>query len=459
MNDSDTESAGESYVRRIGAGGFVVAFVVLLGIFGMDIWRSHESRKALEWVSHTHTVQTQLSKVLSTLQDAETGQRGYLLTGVESYLEPFKNANQKIHIVLDDLRTLTADNPRQQEELDRIGPLVHEKFNELIKTISLLKTEGLDIALALVQTDRGKIVMDQIRSHIANMEAEENALLAKRKDYALRLADLNLIVDGVGFIVIVLIAIFVIRRVSHNIAVRRRSEIALKQRSVELESANAELDASAHSISHDLRAPLRAMDGFRQALIADHGDKLEGEAKDFLDRISKASRRMGQMIDEILTLSLATRQKILTQEVDLTAIVQKLLAELIARNPDRSVTIEVAPNFTARGDPGLLQVVLDNLLGNAWKFTNQKEVGKIEFGMYSKDRERVYFVRDDGAGFDMAYEDKLFGIFQRLHSTTAFEGTGIGLATVARLIHRHGGRVWAEGEENKGASFYFTLER
>ncbi len=136
MNDSDTESAGESYVRRIGAGGFVVAFVVLLGIFGMDIWRSHESRKALEWVSHTHTVQTQLSKVLSTLQDAETGQRGYLLTGVESYLEPFKNANQKIHIVLDDLRTLTADNPRQQEELDRIGPLVHEKFNELIKTIS-----------------------------------------------------------------------------------------------------------------------------------------------------------------------------------------------------------------------------------------------------------------------------------------------------------------------------------
>ena len=397
--------------------------------------------------------------MLSTLQDAETGQRGYLLTGVESYLEPFKNANQKIHIVLDDLRTLTADNPRQQEELDRIGPLVHEKFNELIKTISLLKTEGLDIALALVQTDRGKIVMDQIRSHIANMEAEENALLAKRKDYALRLADLNLIVDGVGFIVIVLIAIFVIRRVSHNIAVRRRSEIALKQRSVELESANAELDASAHSVSHDLRAPLRAMDGFSQALIADHGDKLEGEAKDFLDRISKASRRMGQMIDEILTLSLATRQKILTQEVDLTAIAQKLLAELIARNPDRSVTIEVAPNVTARGDPGLLQVVLDNLLGNAWKFTNQKEVGKIEFGMYSKDRERVYFVRDDGAGFDMAYEDKLFGIFQRLHSTTAFEGTGIGLATVARLIHRHGGRVWAEGEENKGASFYFTLER
>ena len=285
---------------------------MLLGIFGMDIWRSHESRKALEWVSHTHTVQTQLSKVLSTLQDAETGQRGYLLTGVESYLEPFKNANQKIHIVLDDLRTLTADNPRQQEELDRIGPLVHEKFNELIKTISLLKTEGLDIALALVQTDRGKIVMDQIRSHIANMEAEENALLAKRKDYALRLADLNLIVDGVGFIVIVLIAIFVIRRVSHNIAVRRRSKIALKQRSVELESANAELDASAHSVSHDLRAPLRAMDGFSQALIADHGDKLEGEAKDFLDRISKASRRMGQMIDEFLTLSLATRQKILS---------------------------------------------------------------------------------------------------------------------------------------------------
>ena len=193
--------------------------------------------------------------------------------------------------------------------------------------------------------------------------------------------------------------------------------------------------------------------------MEDHAEKLDGEALDYLNRISKASRRMGRMIDDILTLSRATRQELQTQHISLSDYAQAILGDLRKRDPDRSVTIEIAPNVTARGDPSLLQVVLDNLLGNAWKFTSKKQAAKIEFGVSSTDREPVYFVRDDGAGFDMAYTDKLFGIFQRLHSTTEFEGTGVGLATVARLVRRHGGRVWAEGEENKGASFYFTLGR
>jgi light-regulated signal transduction histidine kinase (bacteriophytochrome) len=222
---------------------------------------------------------------------------------------------------------------------------------------------------------------------------------------------------------------------------------------------NRELDAFAHSVSHDLRGPLRSLDGFSHALMEDHAEKLDGEARDFLNRISKASRRMGRMIDDILALSRATRQEKQTQHVNLSRYAQAILGDLREREPDRSVTIVIAPNVTAQGDPRLLQVVLTNLLDNAWKFTSKKEAAKIEFGVSSKDREPVYFVPDDGAGFDMAYADKLFGIFQRLHSATEFEGTGIGLVTVARLVRRHGGRVWAEGEENMGASFYFTLGR
>lgn len=216
------ERAQETYIGRIGAPGFVAAFAVLLGVFGMDTWQSLESRKAFEWVSHTRAVQAQLSKVLSTLQDAETGQRGYLLTGVEAYLEPFEIASQQVRIVLEDLRTLTADNPRQQERLDRIEPLVGEKFDELLETISLLQTDGLDAALALVQTDRGKTVMDKIRSHIANMEAEENALLAERKEYAAWVTTSTLILEGVGFAVIILIAMLVVRKISLGIDQRKQ---------------------------------------------------------------------------------------------------------------------------------------------------------------------------------------------------------------------------------------------
>ena len=227
----------------------------------------------------------------------------------------------------------------------------------------------------------------------------------------------------------------------------------------ELEVINDELDSFAHSISHDLRAPLRSLNGFSQALVEDYGKKLDGEAKDFLGRIGRASQRMGRMIDDILTLSRATREEIQSRQVDLSDLAQEILDEMASNEPLRDVTTVVAPDIAVQGDPRLLRIVLTNLLGNAWKFTAGKKHGvTIEFGVMSQDQERIYFVRDNGAGFDMAYSDKLFGIFQRLHTATEFEGNGVGLATVARLVRRHGGRAWAEGEVNAGASVYFTLE-
>lgn len=242
-----------------------------------------------------------------------------------------------------------------------------------------------------------------------------------------------------------------------DISERKAAERQISERTRELEIANAELDAFAYSVSHDLRAPLRGMDGFSQALLEDYGDKLDDVARDYLGRISAAGRRMGQMIDDILTLSRATRQEMHIQDVDLSAQARELVSELKARDTGRNVHIEVAPDLTARGDRKLLRIVLDNLINNAWKYTGNTEAAHIEFGSYRDDTNTVYFVRDNGAGFDMEYAGKLFGIFQRLHSTTEFEGTGVGLATVARLIRRHGGRVWAEGRVNEGATLYFTL--
>ena len=245
--------------------------------------------------------------------------------------------------------------------------------------------------------------------------------------------------------------------VTKDITERKVAEQQILDRTTELETANAELEAFGYSVSHDLRAPLRGMDGLSQALLEDYGDLLDSVAKDYLSRISKASRRMGRMIDDILKLSRATRQEIQVLDVDLSALARELLSELAARDDGRAVSFKVASDITVRGDPKLLRVVLDNLLGNAWKFTGNVESAHIEFGHHWEDDVAVYFVRDNGAGFDMAFADKLFGIFQRLHSTTEFEGTGVGLATVARLVRRHGGRVWAEGRVNEGATLYFTL--
>ncbi|MCP4244827.1 MAG: hypothetical protein GY772_30160, partial [bacterium] len=281
-----------------------------------------------------------------------------------------------------------------------------------------------------------------------------------------RLTNSTIIAFGGAFSVLVIVAIAIYtadmsRRheadLHGEIFERMRTEEALRRRTAQLEAANVELDAFVYSISHDLRAPLRGLAGFSQALMEDYADKLDGDALDYLTRISRASQRMGQMIDDLLTLSRATRGELRWEQVDLSVLATTIVAELDEHNPDRQVSCEIAPQVIAQGDPRVLRIVLENLLHNAWKFTSKHDRATIVFGTQRLDGDTVYFVRDDGAGYDMTYVDKLFGIFQRLHAMTEFEGTGIGLAMVSRLIHRHGGRVWAEGAVEQGATFSFTL--
>ena len=224
-----------------------------------------------------------------------------------------------------------------------------------------------------------------------------------------------------------------------------------------LEAANKELEAFSYSVSHDLRAPLRGIDGFSQALLEDYVNKLDEQGKDYLTRIRSASQRMGHLIDDLLNLARFTRAEIRREAVNLSEIAKSLVAELAQREPERHVTFEIGEGLEVKGDPRLLRVALENLFRNAWKFTSKHPRARIEFGVAQRDGKPTYFVRDDGAGFDMAYKAKLFGAFQRLHKATEFYGTGVGLATVQRIVRRHGGEIWAEGEVEKGATFYFTL--
>jgi len=254
----------------------------------------------------------------------------------------------------------------------------------------------------------------------------------------------------------------------YDITERKRAEQELEQhrhhlqamvaeRTAALELANKELESFSYSVSHDLRAPLRSIDGFSHSLLEDYAEQLDDTGKDHLQRVRSNAQRMGRLIDAMLLLSRVMRHKIKRQDVDLSALAQSAIRKLQDYEPHRKVEVDIVPGLHGWGDAHLIEIVLDNLLGNAWKYTGKTDKGRIEFGSTNKNGEMIYHVRDNGVGFDMDYADKLFESFQRLHRADEFEGTGIGLATVARIIRRHNGQVWAESEVGQGATFYFTL--
>jgi signal transduction histidine kinase len=259
------------------------------------------------------------------------------------------------------------------------------------------------------------------------------------------------------------------KEAAREVAERRRAEEEIlrlnaelekrvRERTAQLEYTNGELEAFCFSVSHDLRAPLRAIDGFSQALLEDFPKELPEEAHRYLTRIRSSTQRMAQLIEDLLNLSRVSRGTLDVQDVDVGELSKKVAEELQHRDPGRKVELSIWEGMRAHADPRLLRAALENLIGNAWKFTSKTERPRIEVGALRDGGHTTFFVRDNGAGFDMAYSSKLFGAFQRLHPVNEYQGTGIGLATVQRIVHRHGGRVWADAKPEKGAVFFFTLE-
>jgi PAS domain S-box-containing protein len=306
----------------------------------------------------------------------------------------------------------------------------------------------------------GKLLIDFVHPDDVQATAAECAKLARqerihgfdnrycRKDGAYRWLSWTVAPDASG----------TLYAIARDITESKRSEEALASAKIAADDVHRELESFSYSVAHDLQAPLRSIDGFSQALLEDYADQLDENGRTHLRYVRESAQLMAKLIDDLLTLSRVSGQELIRGAVDLSAIARATCARLAESAPDRIVELIIQDGVVCRGDAGLLAAALENLLGNAWKFTRKQSLARIEFGVSRKDGHPVYFVQDNGAGFDMAHVDKLFGAFQRLHATQEFEGSGVGLATVRRIVHRHGGRVWAEGQVDAGATFRFTLD-
>lgn len=436
---------------------FGLASGVLLSVAVLSYRSILEDATDEDWVAHTHFVREELDVLLTDLTEAQASERTFLLIDDEIYAASFEDALTRVHKHLENVRELTRDNPSQQASWKKLEPLIAAREVEMRKAIASRRSGGLDSAIAVEGSKSSRETMDAIRRVIRAMLREENGLLALRAAVAganaRRMKDIILFGYALAFFLFLAASVVVHREMGKRLL----GDQIVARRSVELETANQELEAFCYSVSHDLRTPLRGIDGFSQALLEDYGDKLDSSARDFLQRIRAGTQRMGVLIDDLLNLSRFTRIEMQREATDLSEIGRKVAEELRQSQPLRDVEIVIAPELRGQGDPRLMRVVLENLLGNSWKFTSKKPHARIEFGKTNNNGSSAFYVRDNGAGFDPAYSARLFGTFQRLHGVTEFPGSGVGLATAQRIIHRHGGRIWAEGSVGEGATFYFTL--
>jgi signal transduction histidine kinase len=412
----------------------------------------------------------QLERVASDIKDAETGQRGYLLTGKDRYLRPYNDSLSRLQAGLEDLDRLGAAGLLPKPAVAGLRQLITQKLAELQQTIQLKRANRSQEALAIVESDTGRELMDSIRSSLADLEqleVKQFEAASARSVKATR--ERNWTFIGTAVLNLGLFA-WAYRRISGEIHERelareelKRShaelEVRVQERTTELAAANRELEAFGYSVSHDLRAPLRHVSSFIRLLEKSAGPALNETSQRQVRTIAEAAARMGHLIDDLLVLSRIGRTALAETTVSLRQLVEEAQKELAPETANRPIEWRIGELPLVRGDPTLLRSAMVNLISNAVKYTRHKVPAHIEVGSTRHDGEAVIFIRDDGAGFDMQFVDKLFGVFQRLHNQDEFEGTGIGLASVRRIIQRHGGKTWAEGQVDCGATFYFTVPR
>jgi two-component system, sensor histidine kinase and response regulator len=400
----------------------------------------------------------------------------------------------------DSLRDVGQGVPQTPQEVDKVNILlVDDQPANLVALEAMLQGLGQN----LVKAESGREALKWLLTHefavilldvkMPEMDGFETATLIRQRDKSRHTPILFLTaadstqtqvvrgyaVGAVDYLVKPVVPEFVRSKVAVFVELAKKTELLKRQAQLlaeseqaarhlaetraelvrDLEHKNRELESFSYAVSHDLRAPLRRIDSFSRAVLESQGDRLDESGQRFLARVREASQHMSQLIDDVLYLSRVSRADLREQEVDLSSLAGLVLSRLKESEPERRVELKIRPGVVVTGDGQLLRIALENLLENAWKFTAKESDSRIEFGMAHASGEPTYFVRDNGAGFDMIYADRLFGPFQRLHPQNEFPGSGIGLATVQRIIHRHGGRVWAEGLVGQGATFHFTLGR
>ncbi len=443
--------------RRAATIGFAVGLVLIAGLGVNGVIVAHDASTAVTSVERSHSAIEALVEIMARLGEARSVRRAYGLTGDVSYRTTFEQEVAAVPRGITSVRALTADDPEQLRRIAELEPLVADRIARMRAQLATRDSLGKDLPLDDAHSLANGQLDEAIRRHASDLIAREHELLDQREaDSSDQSGRAMLFFAGsAAFAFGLLLSAFVINR--YEIRERERAETKTAGALAASITLNAELESFSYSVSHDLRTPLRAIDGFSQALLEDSGDKLDEPAKRHLDRVRAGTQRMGVLIDDILALSRVTRSKMEVQRFDLSAVALEAIAELRETNPGRELEVTIAPELIVHADPRLVRIVLDNLLGNAFKFTAKRAHAHIEVGAVTDDGERALFVRDDGVGFDPRYADKLFGAFQRLHEAREFSGTGIGLATVQRIVHRHGGRIWATSEPDKGATFLFTL--
>lgn len=436
---------------------------------------------AESWLNHTVVVVAAVESANEQIAITNSALRGYLLIASETSEQRFEAAKQRFATQLQQMANYTADNASQRARVQLIRKATGDKFAVMERVRALRSTRPLSlmppavVALAVADSPNGNV---SVRYLLLQFENEERRLLADREaesQIARRKAIASITVAFLLDIVLMILAFELMRRAGEDREqlAERAVQIAslneelqemnaaleerVAQRTRELEVSNQELQAFSYSVSHDLRAPLRTIDGFSLALEEDFAEILNEEGRDYIRRVRSGVQRMGTLIDALLQLSRVTRSEVQRETVNLSQLASLIFEELKANDPERSVTFTAEDNVIAEADPRLMRVAFENLLGNALKFTSKTPGAKIRFGATSRGEQTVYSIRDNGAGFDMQYVDRLFTAFQRLHGDRDFKGSGIGLATVSRIVRRHNGEVWAEGETGKGATFSFTL--
>lgn len=448
---------------------------------------AHRGRERWEKQSREVVRMARRAQMLSL--DRETGVRGFLLSGDSSALDPDRRAREPLRATLDSLIRATADNPAQHRRAEVYAAAI-ARWDTTFARPALAQRAQLDASSAIAAFGpgglAGKVLFDDVRARYSELEEEEEAIYRARSASTLRLQTSSVVVAVAGLIVLAIIQATLRRQLAKQALALMDRQDQLEQQAIELEEQTAELeeqateletqteelqttvrelrrknedlDAFSSSVAHDLRSPLRSIDGFSHLLLADYASRLDAGGINALDRIRANTQRMGELIDGLLTLARVSGVEVRPGHVDVSELASAAGEDLRRTLPaGRTVEYTVQPGLTAHGDGRLLRVAVQNLVENAFKFTRRAERARVEVGAKMLDGERTFFVADTGIGFDMRYADNLFGAFERLHDDPAYEGTGIGLATVRRIVERHGGRLWAESAPGRGATFYFTL--